>query len=153
MMENSGRDSEFTKEATRLKKLQADRIEIELQEDIGKVLHIESFVSVLCFHNSQQRSRLLGLAHKLKSMIPYLQTRDVARIDDEVRAMLTELANIRLPKEIMGRVAEIERAGWGDVRTGLVDVPPEGEKRPSRSIAPDRYKSLSPAPASVPATS
>lgn len=111
----AGRDSELTKEATRLKKMQADRIQFELQERIKKVLHIDSFTIVLITHNSMLRNRLLALPHKLKSLIPYLQPKDVLRIDEEVRQALTEMGSYQLPQKIIDRVQEIEREGWGDI--------------------------------------
>ena len=147
-------DLDLVQETARLKKLQADRVLIDIKNLLGEVVHVESIAHTLSAAFAIARTHLLALPIKLKSIISKLDARDVKTIDDEVRRVLTDLSTTHFPEPVKAKIDEIERAGWGDIgetngkildqgRGGTVDSGPRSDAPPSSGSDAEDGRALS----------
>ena len=73
--------------------VEADTKELEFERKAGRLALASAVRLHLSTAVTESRNRFLGLPHRLKSRLPHLSVGDLKVIDDEVRAILDDLAD------------------------------------------------------------
>lgn len=106
---------DLVQERARLSKLQADRIAMELKVKRREVLHVDAMVLGISSIFFNVKTHLLGLPSKVKHVLAHLAPADIEQIRSEIYRCLTELSQMQLPKDVRGKIVDIEAELWGDI--------------------------------------
>jgi len=95
---------DLVQERARLAREQADKTNFELRRLRGEFMSLPLVCEAITICNSLVKRQLLNLAHELKSLLPEIEAKRVAILDDQIRATLSTLGQLRLPAEFLGRL-------------------------------------------------
>jgi phage terminase Nu1 subunit (DNA packaging protein) len=107
--EFAGRMGSIKEERTRLIKLQADKVQFELNIARGDYLPFELFVPTWQELIGSSRSRLLSIPSTLKNKMPHLDNDVINSIDHSIREVLSEIGKDGIPSQLRKRVENIYR--------------------------------------------
>ena len=85
-------------ERARLAAAQANRVELEVATLRGELIPADVILETWEPIVGAARAKILALPSKIKSQIPGLKAKDIAKIKTMVRATLEDLANSGIPK-------------------------------------------------------
>ncbi len=102
------RTENLTEQRARLAAAQADKYELEVEQLRGALVPAAAILEAWEPIIGAARAKVLGLPSKLKTAIPKLTDKDLAKVKTLVRQVLEDLANGGLPKRIKrGRRASL----------------------------------------------
>lgn len=104
----NGKGLDLIAERARLAKMQADKIQFEIDEKNRELIPMESIIEGITFIFGILRSRLLGLPNCLVSH-GYVERQDFSKVMEVIRGFLTELSETKLPPDVCERMKEIDR--------------------------------------------
>jgi len=104
----NGNSLDLVAERARLAKMQADKIQADLDEKFGELVPIEAIVVGLASTFSILKSRLFGLPNYLVSR-GYIEKTTFSKVMEEIRGFLIELSQVRLPPNVRKKIKEINK--------------------------------------------
>jgi len=107
--EVSGRLGSIKEERTRLIKLQADKVQFDLDLARGKHLPFDLFVPTWQELIGAGRSKLLAVSSNLKNKLPHIENDVVNFVDNCIREVLDELGKDGIPSQLRKRVENFYR--------------------------------------------
>lgn len=99
-------------ERARLARAQTQKLHLDIKKSRDEFVSVEAVSFAIVQINGTIRSKLLALAHRIKSNIPQLPTKAVTVVDDLVRDALEELGNQRLPQAVIVRMRSLDDAAF-----------------------------------------
>ncbi|MDZ4346291.1 MAG: hypothetical protein U1E51_28085, partial [Candidatus Binatia bacterium] len=91
-------------EKSLLARQQTEKIAFELRRQREEFIPLPLACEALTTCNVLIKGQLLNLAHKLKSLLPEIEPKRVTILDEQIRATLSNLGQLRLPAEFLERL-------------------------------------------------
>lgn len=99
-------------ERAKLARAQTEKIRMELKKARGEFVSVPAICLAIVQINSIIRSKILQLASRIKSEVPELATKGVAVVEKLACEALEELANQRLPRDVVLKMKVINDAAF-----------------------------------------
>ena len=97
---------DLIQERARLAARQSEKLEIEVAKQQGELLPIAAAIEAINFSNVTVRSKLLAIPSRFKSICSTISPKNIDLLDSLVREVLTELSDVRFPREIAERAGQ-----------------------------------------------
>ena len=104
----NGNSLDLIAERARLAKMQADKIQVELDEKFGELVPIENIILGITSTFSVLKSRLLGLPNYLVSR-GYIEKPNFSKVTEKIRDFLIELSQMKMPANVREKMKKIDR--------------------------------------------